>query len=131
MLLNNCIVTGDGVATDVILSAIGNVKIFNSAVNNTGGGGSINANNGAAADPNVLHGVFVAGAVNFGAAVALVGYVVGALAAGAAVLFDAGDFIATGALGVVWAAVVPTNRTDAVNRIAAALATLLPPGGIA
>jgi hypothetical protein len=119
-------VLGSRAAGPVIESVVGSIQLLNVMVVNAGGGAAISADNGAGAgNPNILHGVFTAGATAFGTAVALVDNVTGGAVTGSAVVYNPGAFVAAGAVGVVWAAAKPATRTDAIDRIAAALATHL------
>lgn len=130
--LNMAQVTNNDVAVPTINSVAGALQLLNTGVINMGGGPAILANNGAGPmNPNGLHGVMTVGISNFGAAVTMIDYVQGAPLVGAALAYNPGAFLATGAVGVVWAMAAPLDRSTAIDRIAAALATLLPPGGIA
>jgi len=131
LMLSNCQVSGSRAAGPVLDSTGGYVTFVASQVLNAGGGVAADLTNAAAGTPNVISALIAAGNVDVTGAATLIDNLVfqgaGALVGeNAATTFHSpGMFIAAGAVGVVWAAAKPVTRTDAVDRIAAALSTLL------
>jgi len=125
-ILDLCKILGSRAADPVVNSAAGYLQLLNTMVVNAGGGAAMSADNGAGAGaPNMMHGVFTVGVTAFGTAVTIIDNITGGAVTGAAIVYNPGTFVAAGAVGAVWAVSKPATRTDAIDRLAAALSTHL------
>jgi hypothetical protein len=129
MMLSNCNVVGNR-AGPVLDSTGGYVVVTADQVVNNGGGLAMDLTNGAASPPNVIASTIAVGNVDVTAAVTFIDNLVfmgpGVLVGEnpLSTFHSPGMFIPTGAVGVVWAVAAPTNRSDAIDRIAAAVSAV-------